>query len=218
MKPGLAAVALLAAASIAAAAIPGEVAPFLPPPGTHEARAMQIMVPVEIARIGERMVEAAQRNPDWFRAYIAAHPDERPLPYHPNIGVSEAEYRRFVGREGRGLLFEAARIPLTVAATPDGGFAFSASGPAALLDGIVLYPERDLVETPLGRLDRRVPIDQDDGDAPTGRWTGVQWSNEGAPGPRVKLAIGRRENGERVIYYDVAPGEGQTVFLLYAPR
>ena len=118
-------------------------------------------------------------------------------------------------------LEEIGRLQLGVAAAPGGGFALSATGPAARLNGIVLQPGRDRVETPRGRLTRRVAINQNDPRAPTGPWTGVQWSSEGQR-RAVKLALGRTPRGEGVLYYD-AGGGGEPVLLFFqvapaAPR
>jgi hypothetical protein len=112
-------------------------------------------------------------------------------------------------------LDEAGRLSLGVAAAPGGGFVLAAGGPAARLNGIVLRPERDFVETPRGRLTRRIAINQNDPNAPTGPWTGVQWSSEG-PGPAVRLALGRTARGEGVLYYDVGGGD-EPVLLFFDP-
>ncbi len=66
----------------------------------------------EAEELGNRMQAAIERNPEWIYGYVREHADARPLPYHPNFGVTKEEYfrmfkefeksRRFiVARKGR---------------------------------------------------------------------------------------------------------------------
>ena len=155
------------------AAVPADVATelarYLPAPGSHPARAMRLLISPDYERLSARMLAAIGRDRAWFEAYARQHPNVRgPLPWHQRFGLSEAEYRRMIALSNEVRLEEIGRLQLGVAAAPGGGFALSATGPAARLNGIVLQPGRDRVETPRGRLTRRVAINQNDPRAPTG--------------------------------------------------
>ncbi|HST36368.1 MAG TPA: hypothetical protein VLK25_07040 [Allosphingosinicella sp.] len=200
------------------AAVPADVAAdfqhYLPAPGTYPARAMRLAVPADYRRLAARMMGAIQRDRAWFETYARQHPGARgPLPWHPRFGMSAADYRRMIALSSEIRLEEVGRLPLGVAAAPGGGLVLSAGGPAARLNGIVLHPERDSVDTPRGRLTRRVAINQNNPDAPTGPWTGVQWSSEGR-GPGIRLALGQTARGEGIVYYDVS-GADETVVLFF---
>jgi len=192
-----------------------EIRNFLPSLGVHRSRTMIMMAPREYSVLAERMAAAAQRDPAWFESYVARHSGaDGLLPYHPNLGVTEAEYQRFIELMDQFRLGEIERGELSVRAGPGGSLTISAGGHAGYLSGITIYPE--YVQTSHGLLTHREEINQNDPTSPTGRWRGVQWSNEGRPDvPLVKLALGRRESGEMVIYYDVTPSEDETLFLLY---
>ena len=190
-------------------------APFLPAAGVHQARAMAITAPPEMEALAGRIRTAMRARPDWFRAYAAQHPQGE-LPWHPNLGVSEAEYRRFLALTHDLVLTEIGRVSLTVTRRPDGGLALAATGPGAPIDGIVVAPGRDRVETPRGALGRRSVVDNREPRSPTGPWRGVQWSNVGSSrGRPVMLAFGRRAAGDRILYYDFGPTDAETVILLY---
>ena len=118
-----------------------EAAAFLPAPGSHPARAMMMSVPPEAEALATRMTTAIRANFAWYRAYAAQHPQGE-LPWHPNLGISQAEYARFQTLTGQISLRETARVTLNVTRRPDGGLTLAAAGPAAPLDGIILYPER----------------------------------------------------------------------------
>lgn len=212
----LGAIAAAVAASVAGAT-PADILSFLPRPGVHPARELQVSAPPEDAGLAQRIAAAVQRNPSWLKAYVAEHANrEGALPYHPNFGVSEAEYARMLSMVGRMALQEVGRVNLSVSRSTDGSLTLSSSGRAARLNGIAIHPEKDVVETPFGRLTHRVAINQEDPNSPTGRWKGVQWSNDGQQGAaRVKLALGRREDGEGLIYFQGTPGEDAPVILAY---
>jgi hypothetical protein len=211
--------AAVAIAASAAAADPVGIAEFLPKAGTHQVRQMQVMAPAEASGLADRMTAAAQRNLSWFQQYAAQHEGkEGMLPYHPNLGLSEAEYGKFVSLIGQMALRETGRAQVSVAASPEGALALSASGGAAALNGIVIHPRQDFVHTPSGRLTHRISIDQDDPKSPTGRWKGVQWSNGDATAQSAKLAVGRRENGEMMIYYAAAGSQSGPLILVYDQR
>lgn len=210
---------MLAVAASAAAAVPAEISSFLPRPGVHPARELQVAAPAEDAALAQRIAAAVQRNSAWFQAYVAEHSKRGgALPYHPNFGVSDAEYARMLSMARRMILQEVSRVDLSVGTSGDGSLTLSSTGGAARLNGIAIHPEKDVVETPFGRLTHRVAINQDDANSPTGRWKGVQWSNEARQGAaHVKLALGRRENGEGLIYFQVTPSEHPPLILAFQP-
>lgn len=194
--------------------VPGT-AGFLPTPGAHPARAMAMSVPPEAEALAARMTTAIRANIAWYRTYAAQHP-EGELPWHPNLGISEADYARFQALTGQIALREIGRVTLNVTRRPDGGLALATAGAAAPLDGVILYPERDQVETPLGRLGNGAPAANRQARSPTGPWQGVRWTNVGSGAPRhVALAFGRRAQGDMLIFYDYGPTDAETVILLY---
>ena len=190
-------------------------AAFLPTPGTHPARAMAMSVPPEAEALAARMTAAIRANFAWYRSYAAQHPQGE-LPWHPNLGISEAEYARFQTLTGQIALREIAPVTLNVTRRPDGGLALAIAGPAAPLNGIVLYPDRNQVETPLGRLGNGGPTANRQTRSPTGPWEGVRWTSAGGGNShRVTLAFGRRAQGDMLIFYDYGPSDAETVILLY---
>ncbi len=191
------------------------VAAFLPAPGAHPARAMAISVPPEAQVLAARMTAAIRANFAWYRSYAAQHP-EGELPWHPNLGISAADYARFQALAAQIALREIGRVTLNVTRRSDGGLAFAAAGPAAPLDGIIVYPAVNRVETPLGRLANGAPAANRQARSPTGLWQGVRWTNLGSGAPRrISLAFGRRARGDMLVFYDYGPSDAETVVLLY---
>jgi hypothetical protein len=50
--------------------------------------------PKSVEDLAVRMEQAARRNPAWFQAYTRRF--ARPLPWHPNLGVSKPEYEEYL--------------------------------------------------------------------------------------------------------------------------
>jgi len=193
----------------------GEWQSFAPEPGTHPSRTMVLMMPAEEGRLAERIAAAIRRNSQWFATYAAQHPGGT-LPYHANLGLSQAEYERYLSLMKQHRLGEVERGQLRVTRTADGGLQLSSSGHAAYLNGIVIHLDRNYVETRHGRLTDSKAVDQTDPTSPTGAWRGVRWLNaDQTGGLRVQLALGRRADGERLIYYSADPSTDEVLFLLY---
>jgi hypothetical protein len=192
-----------------------EAAAYLPAPGAHAARVMVLAPPAEAVQLRDRMAAAIMRNRAWYDGWAAQHPQGE-LPWHANLGVSEAEYARYLALTRQIGLSERSRVRLTVTRRSDGGLTLAAGGGAAALNGLVLYPERGRVETPLGVLTTLSTSGNDAADSPLGRWRGAEWSNRGQGAPRlVSLAAGRRAAGDLMLYYNYGPSDAETVILLY---
>lgn len=205
-----------ASAAPAAPAIPTPAADaWLPSPGRHAARAMALAPPAEAVALRARMVAAIGRNQAWFQTYAAQHAGG-PLPWHINLGISEAEYARFLALTRRIGLRESGRVTLVVTRRSDGGLALMADGAGAPLNGMILYPARGRVETPLGGLTTRRTAGNDAADSPLGRWQGAEWSNRGSGAARpLSLVVGRRASGEMLLYYSFGPSDAESVILFY---
>jgi hypothetical protein len=190
-------------------------ASYLPSAGRHEARAMVLAPPAEAVALRDRMVAAIIRNQAWFEAYAGQHPQGE-LPWHANLGISEADYLRYLALTRQIRLNELARVRLNVTRRPDGGLALAADGAAAALNGILLYPDRGRAQTPLGALGTSRVTGNDAADSPLGRWQGAEWSNRGIHATRlVSLSAGRRAAGDMLLYYNYGPSDAETVILLY---
>jgi hypothetical protein len=194
---------------------PANLASWLPAPGRHAARAMVLAPPPEAVALRDRMAAAIMRNPAWYQGHVASHP-EGELPWHANLGISEADYRRYLALTRQIGLRERAQVTLTVTRRPDGGLALGADGAATPLDGIILYPERGRAETPLGGLGTYRATGNEAETSPLGRWRGAEWSNRGTGASRqLGLSAGRRASGELLLYYSYGPSDEETVILLY---
>lgn len=190
-------------------------ASYLPPPGRHAARAMVLSPPPEAIQLRDRMAAAIMRNRAWFEAYATQH-SEGELPWHANLGISQADYQRYLALTRQIGIRESGRVQLSVTRLPDGGLGLATQGGAAALNGVILYPDRGRAQTPLGALETSRATGNDDAGSPLGRWQGAEWNNGASGAARVvSLSAGSRNSGDMLLYYNYGPSDAETVILLY---
>jgi hypothetical protein len=205
--------ALLCVTLGAAAAQPLE--PYLPKSGVISGRVMELVASAELVRISEKMQRAVQKDAAWFKSYVAKAKNGEPLPYHQRLGVTKAEYDGIL--HAKMLLQEKSSVSIKFTTNAQGNLEFAADGAASALTGVKLPAGQKYAETSYGNLATFSEIAQDDPDSATGRWKGVQWKRDDSI-PAVTLAVGRRESGGGILYYNVTASAGspdQTLIVFY---
>lgn len=188
--------------------------PYLPKGGTIAGQVMELAASAERARVAEKMQRAIQQDTAWFKSYVIKAKPGEPLAYHARLGITKAEYDLLL--HARMSLIDKGPVSIKLAINAQGNLEFAADGLAAVLDGVKLRLEQKYAETPYGNLATFSEVSQDDAQSATGRWKGVQWKKEGLP--EVTLAMGRRESGDGILYYNVTPttnDRGRTLIVIY---
>ncbi len=184
----------------------GEWARFVPADRQVTAEVMVFDVPQDITEISMRIQRAAEARPEWFREYSKQARPGQALPWHENMGITEAEYRRLLTGAHELVLTKAGDVDIVFTVTDD---AVTLSGlPMAPPHDTLTYTPRDnAVRTAYGVLTDSRPMEANQG-LPEGQWEGLQWRMVRTTGPRgpanVKLAIGQQAGKKlRMIYLDV---------------
>lgn len=157
-----------------------------------------------------KLTTAFAQKPEWMQAYISEHAEPgKPLPYHPDFGVSELEYEWILRNSDRSSkLVELRKIQLSVESEGDTTFRLKTIPADFPLNGVVIDRQGMWARTRDATLTERSDINQTNASSATGKWTGVQWRYEALALPdtalSVKLALGRRQQqGDGIIYLDV---------------
>lgn len=180
---------------------------LLPTSGSVEAKVMQIGVSKNTQRTADKIMAALSSQPAWAKAFIAANDKPgTPLPYHPNLKVTEVEYRAFLTAAARPALIQVGTVKLSAQHQQDGSIRLITLPPTSTVNGITISVNGKSVTTALATLEERKAVDNKDPEGATGRWTGTQWRHESTSPGRlfsVKFAIGKRtDHGDGIIYYD----------------
>ena len=208
-------------------------ATYFPTNKVITAKIMELSSSKEIAAINEKLEQAVSKNQEWFKQYIGQTEAGKPLPYHANFGISEAEYAQFLNFKDAKLQ-EVGTLKLQFQLDKNQNIVIKTE-PASAINGLIIG--KNSVTTPLGVTNKFTPIDNRNEKSLTGAWTGVQWSlndfDEDSmkqkslnqiQGKEVKMAVGKLDKtGEGILYYDVKdidmPKNKNNVFsyIIYYP-
>ena len=179
------------------------------PVGTVPVAVMDLIASPRVQELMQRFQTAVRSDPAWLLEYAKANdrPGE-PLPYHPKMGVSEAEYKEMLSLSEEMRLAPVAKAELIVRAEPNGRFTLDGGHALPELTGISIDMEKNRVETPFGVTTTTSQIKPSSEQKATGPWSGVSWKREDLnmdmmTGTVVKFSIGRlQESGQGILYYD----------------
>jgi hypothetical protein len=166
-------------------------------PREVDVEVMGFKTPADMARISAALDKSSRENSQWLLQYIKTHARQgQPLPYHPNFGITEDDYRRFGEYLNAVKLVPAAKARLRFTAQSDSKALIQNVEGLPAFDGIVIDYENNQVKTPWGTGDADEPEYADEGSA-LGRWDGYFWQLEEGKAESGKLtkitfAVGRQ--------------------------
>ncbi len=209
-RPAMLSLLLMASMEISGA----ELDQFIPEDGVILGEVMELGVTAELQTLIDRKNAAVAQNSEWLRNYAQQYSESRgELPYHPNFGLTEAEYGTLVELAEAGnwhgwTLHKVGEVRIEVRRSSFGNISFLGEPTDFILNSVTVHPSSGSVSTPFGVLSEEAAIDQRDPDMPWGRWVGYSWewvhpiSKEGWSD--VRFSIGKRSDFEDgIISYEV---------------
>ncbi len=206
------------------AADAADIADYLPNNSVIHGRVMATAVPQEVDSLTQKFQAAMQNDLEWFQAFFAENGKVHPIPYHPRIGLTEVEFRRYLELVADLKWQKIGAITLTIKHLKNGGIQLLSEGDTSPLNEIRIFPGKGFVETSYGNLNEFSEVSSSNPDGAIGRWSGAQWKKSERVNDKlvaVKLAIGKRtDHGDGIIYYDVKDfthgvGENYSYVVLY---
>lgn len=179
------------------------------PQGTVQVTILALVSPPRLQQLTGRFQAAVQDEPEWWLDYVRANaqPGE-PLPHHPKMGVSEAEYEELLTLTEQVRLAPVSEAELTVRWEESGVAVFDGGVDLPELTGIEIDLDRHVVRTPFGVTTTSSRIQASEGQRATGPWSGVSWKREemddsASNGTLINFNLGRlQESGRGILYYD----------------
>ncbi len=135
--------------------------------------------PEKFMPLAQKFAEAVQKNREWYLDYVKMHQHTKPLPYHPNLGVTQQEYEEFRKLTKEMELVSSARIQLQI--ITDGNLirfkTTDTSGITPILNRTVIDLEKNAVLIDSIRLtyEKEVRV-TDSTNAMKSKWSGHKWS------------------------------------------
>ena len=175
--------------------------------GDLQVELLELWTPPRLGVLTEKLQTAARDDPAWFRAHAASAVPGEPLPHHPKLGLSEAEYREFLALSDSLQMRPAATGILEVESIPN-GWRIGERSTISALRGLQIDTVANVVHSSFGVLASADPIAPSDAQRATGRWGGPRWALEALDASTVTgvvamFAIGRlSDSKQRVVYFD----------------
>lgn len=192
-------------------------------------RVMELITSSEAIELTKKMQQSIANHQEWFKTYIQARQPGQPLPYHSNLGITKQEYQKYLSIAQNIGLHQIGTIELKFEQRKDGAIEIHAPKTSPI-NGIVINNEAAL--TPFGKAMTITVINNQDNNAPTGPWQGLQWKllefNEkeanqknldSLKGKEVKFAAGKlMRSDDGIIYYsvrDIDPKKSKNLQITY---
>lgn len=177
------------------------IASFIPA-APFKASLMRLAFDKQAGDISRRFNEAILASPEWFQAYMADNAGVKPLPYHRNFGISEAEYSAMLKSFESRRLEKVKDVAVIVRRAADGSIRLDCPELGRAFQGIAVDSVTGRLSTPV--LDIEKPDCKNSGSAsdgnPFGDWQGVSWKgSESNPEKGVFKSVsfiaGRKSGG-----------------------
>ena len=163
-----------------------------------------VVPPAEIDKHVAKVEAAARANPEWFEEYSTSSPPGSPLPFHENLGLTQAEYDEYLALWRQREFRPTEEVMLLLRPSFGGTWTITASGEAGMLSTLRFDPEAGTFRSPNGVLKRIEDIEADP-DSILGEWGGPEWRFEEETGfgqTKENIALGRFADGKHglVVY------------------
>jgi hypothetical protein len=175
--------------------------------GAADVDVMQMTAPAPYSELTARFADALRRDPEWFAAYVRAAPEGKPLPYHPRLGLNEAEYRQMLALTD-SMRLRAVGVAAIIVHSTARGWRFDGGSALPDLTGIEIDTTAGLVRTPFGQVPGPAVQHATDNQKVTGPVDRLVWKHEALSqdmrdGVSIDFSLGRlRESGRTLLYYD----------------
>lgn len=187
------------------------------PEGVVTVNVLEMVATPRAQELSARLQQAVRENNSWFIEYVRSAQEGGPLPYHPKLGLTEAEYQELLVLSDHLRLAPSRQARLEFKRLSATQFEINGGTDLPDLTGISIDLESDRVTTPLGVAQTRGAVEASPDQEATGPWDGVSWKttelDEGMQnGHSVRFYVGRlTESGLGILYYDAKRLESGSV-------
>ncbi|MBN1489867.1 MAG: hypothetical protein JXA69_08115 [Phycisphaerae bacterium] len=185
-----------------------ELAVFLKP-GAARVSTYQPGGSPRIQELQDKIVASWRKRPQWLMSQMENAPDRGPLPYHPNHGLTEDEYREYLELVEELMLIPTEDTILAIQSRASDEVSLDLVGDHPDFDGVTINLKTGAVHTVVGDVDHGELLPADAKLRTLGAWSGFRWhilngTVESGNAVLMDLNVGRlREDGRPVVHYHV---------------
>ncbi|MDF3001823.1 MAG: hypothetical protein K0Q48_1942 [Bacillota bacterium] len=152
-------------------------------------------------------------NPDWLSDYVQEY-EGKPLPYHPNFGLSQEEYEEYLSLSDHIKMYKSADGIIAIEKTDEEQYKISQVEGLRLIDNITIDLAKNTVSTNFGTCKYNGEVKASDQQIATGRWNGYSWILEDMADSSnyqsIQFNLGQMEDTKKIImYYQVRLANGE---------
>jgi len=193
---------------------------YLPPARSFAAEYVVIEPDPNFDAYVKRFRAAQEANRDWFIKYGAEHPGQD-LPYHPNFGVSEADYNRY--KQPMNQYREVSRSRIQVESRAAGSrTSLRLSGQNLLLNELEIETATPAAKTPKGQMAFRSVVNLERASLPPAAHQGVLFETPQETMMKEKfresVLVGKlKGTSTGILHYSLnTPGKVQMAYVTYS--
>ena len=139
---------------------------------------MAMAAPERCQELSAKFKAGVSLHPEWWLDYVKKGEPGQPLAYHPNFGMTEAEYEEMSQCITEMRLEKIAEAKLGVKSDGPDRYILDGGEKLPSLSGIVIDLQTQVVETPFGLCRTWSRIEASSSQRVTGPWEGYQWTAE----------------------------------------
>ncbi|MDA1476322.1 hypothetical protein [Bacillus changyiensis] len=158
----------------------------------------------EINAITKKMQKSLANKQEWFKAYISKTKKGEKLPYHPNFGITEKEYRLLLNSDHHIRLKKIGDTSLTI--TKEGDQLILKTDNTKIIKTVYIDLKKNTVKTEAGTLKYDGKIKASKGQVVTGEWSGEAWALKGKSPEDMsaEFYIGKlKDTGETLVTFRI---------------
>jgi len=133
---------------------------------------------VKLNQIITKMKSSIAQNMEWYSGYLKNLKTGSPMPYHKNLGISQADYEFFLNSSKNMKIFKSGEGIIEIKKN-NNGFSITSMKDIKYFNNIMIDLQNNTIKTDYGVLKYKSKIDASDSQV-IGRWKGYSWKLEEA--------------------------------------
>jgi hypothetical protein len=211
---------LMTLAVTAHASAASDIQSYLPSAASFEADYVIVAPDPAYDGHGQKLQAAMREHAEWLREYTAKHPNERPLPYHPNFGVPKDLYYKYQNPMNQYIEVSRQRIRVTQQRT-GAVIKLTFQGQQLILDTLEIDTATPAVKTAKEPLQFMSKVQPGRATFPPGAFEGYRFDSliENIRKMRIRenVIIGRLTDGAKggIIHYEFNTGKPTYAYVTF---
>ncbi|MFK8031757.1 MAG: hypothetical protein AB8G18_16090 [Gammaproteobacteria bacterium] len=156
----------------------GKLSEYLSVPSSVDAQIQTIEYTPEIRSLTDKLTENLEKNSEWFEQYSSQLAPGKRIPYHPNMGLTEAQYQQLLGGEEQTRLTPTGGARLSFTWRDDDVLKIQGLPDEAPFDTLLYEGVSDSLITSFGTLSNSVSAKGKLGGESSLAWEGRLWATE----------------------------------------